>query len=113
LVNLNKMKTRENSAQSIVADAEVFTFILVEYLSDAAISRVYVSCSTATGRVDSGIARARAVDVRGGVAGARAIDVADATTAAGVLEMNVSHRDQREKGSQHSPRYSHGQRHIP
>lgn len=73
----------------------MFTFILVECLSDAAISGVYVSGSTTTGGVDSGIARARAVDVRGGITGARAIDVADATTATGILEMKVSHRDQR------------------
>lgn len=67
-----------------MAGAVVFTFILVECLSDAAIPGVYVSDSTATGGVDSGIARARAVDVRGRVARAGAIDVADATTATGV-----------------------------
>jgi hypothetical protein len=67
-----------------MAGVVLFTFILVECLSDAAISRVNVSGSTATGGVDSGIMRARAVDVRGGVTGAGASDVANATTAAGV-----------------------------
>lgn len=78
--------------------AVMFTFILVECLSDAAISAVYVSDSTATGGVDGGIARARAVDVRGGLAGAGAIDVADATTATGVLELNVRHGRSAGKG---------------
>jgi hypothetical protein len=95
-----------------MAGAVEFTFILVECLSDATISCVYVSDSTATGGVDSGIARARAVDVRGRVAGAGAIDVADATTATGVLEMNVRHGRSAGKGI-HSQRCSHGQRHIP
>ena len=96
-----------------MAGAVVFTFILVECLSDAAIPGVYVSDSTATGGVDSGIARARAVYVRGRVARAGAIDVADATTATGVLKMKVSYGDQRKKRFQHSPRCSHEQRHIP
>ena len=64
-------------------------FILVDCLSDAAISRVYIPCSTTTGGMDTGIARARAVDVRGGFTRARTIDVANATTATGVLELNV------------------------
>jgi len=62
-------------------------FVLVDCLSDAAISRVYIPCSTATRGMDMGIARTRAVDVRGGFTRARTIDVANATAATGVLEM--------------------------
>lgn len=67
-----------------MGNAEPFAFVLVGCLSDAAISRVYVSGSTATGGMDMWIARVRAVEVRGGLAGMRAMDVADATTATGV-----------------------------
>ena len=68
-----------------MASAELFALIFVACLSDAAISRVYVSGSTATGGMNMWIARARAVGVGSGIARARAIDVAYATTASGVL----------------------------
>ena len=68
-----------------MASAELFALIFVACLSDAAISKVYVSGSTATGGMNMRIARARAVGVGSGIARARAIDVAYATTASGVL----------------------------
>jgi len=89
LVNTYKMKTGEKGVQSIMSSAEMFAFILVDCLSDAVISRVYIRCSTTTGGMDMGITRERAVDVRGGFTRARTIDAANATTAIEVLEMNV------------------------
>jgi hypothetical protein len=68
----------------VMANAEPFVFVLFGCLSDVAISRVYVSGSTATGGMNMWFARVRAGEVRGGVAGMRAMDVADTTTATGV-----------------------------
>jgi len=76
--------TTASRVVSIMASAELFALIFVACLSDAAISRVYVSGSTATGGMNMWIARARAVGVGSGIARARAIDVAYATTASGV-----------------------------
>jgi len=81
------MRTGGKSTQSIMTSAETFAFIFVNCLSDAAISRVYIPCSTSTGGMDMGIARVRAVDVRGGFTRAQTIDIANATMATGVLEM--------------------------
>ena len=72
-----------------MTSTEMFAFILVDCLSDAVISRVYIACSPTTGGMDMEIGRARAVNVRGGFTRARTIDAANATTATRVLEMNV------------------------
>jgi len=81
------MRTGEKSAQSIMTGVEMLVFTLVDCLSDAAISGVYIPCSTLTGGMDMWIARVSAVDVRGGFTRARTVDIANATTATGVLEM--------------------------
>jgi hypothetical protein len=75
---------------SAMLDVDIYAFVLVNCLSDPAISGVNVSSATATGGVNRGVARVRAVDGRGGFAGARAVDVPHTTTATGMHVALVS-----------------------